>query len=81
VDPRDRVHAWVFALQIATRDAEYDPLDLGQWEFRVVPHRLLLAQGQTSGGLRFFDRIGVWPVQWPELSGEIVAARRANDKL
>jgi hypothetical protein len=30
VDPEDRVHVWVFALQTAVNAARYDPLDLEQ---------------------------------------------------
>lgn len=51
VDPETRVHVWVFALQTARDPAQYDPLDVGQWEFRVVPHRQLLRAGQASARL------------------------------
>jgi hypothetical protein len=81
VDPRDRVHVWVFALHTAPTRAEYDPLNLAWWQFRVVPHRLLLAQGQDSGSLRLFDRLGVEPVSLTELPQAIKKARRVNDKL
>lgn len=35
--PEDRVDVWVFGWQTCRDHASYDPLDLDQWEFRVVP--------------------------------------------
>jgi|GEM_PF-2898929 len=51
VKPSDRVDAWVFALQTCREPADYRPLDMSQWEFRVVPHRRLLALQQHSIGI------------------------------
>jgi hypothetical protein len=79
VDPADRVHVWVFALQTAVDPGRYDPLDTDQWEFRVVPHRRLLACGQTSGRLSFFDRLDVAPVAYDALADAVASARRRND--
>lgn len=81
VEPKDRVHVWVFALQTATEPNAYDPLDLDQWEFRVIPHRELLASGQTSAGVPFFDARNVRPVSYGELRQAAGAARRANESL
>jgi hypothetical protein len=74
VDPADRVHVWVFALHTATDHVRYDPLDVDQWEFRVVPHRRLLATQQVSGGLALFGRLGVRPVPYAELRRAVQAA-------
>jgi len=41
VEPEKRVHAWVFALHTTVDPAQYDPLDIAQWEFRVMAHREL----------------------------------------
>jgi hypothetical protein len=79
VDPYDRVHVWVFALQTAVDAGLYDPLNLEQWEFRVVPHRQLLATGQTSGRLAFFERLSISPVAYVDLRSAVAAAREAND--
>lgn len=81
VDPEGRVDAWVFALQTCRDPEAYDPLDADQWEFRVVPHRQLLASGQTSAGLSFFDRIGAGPVRFGELAEVVRGACRANEAL
>jgi hypothetical protein len=51
VEPADRVHVWIFALQICKDPVGYDPLSLDQWEFRVMPHRQLLAAGQRNARL------------------------------
>lgn len=81
VEPATRVHVWVFALHTAEDPALYDPLDVDQWEFRVVPHRELLAAGQASARLSFFDRRGVRPVSYANLARAVAKARRRNDTL
>jgi hypothetical protein len=81
VDPYDRVHVWVFALQTAEDAMLYDPLNLKQWEFRVVPHRQLLATGQTSGRLALFERLGISPVTYKDMPSAVAAARESNDAL
>jgi hypothetical protein len=81
VDPEDRVDAWVFALQTCREAEVYDPLDAGQWAFRVVPHRQLLRSGQTSASLAFFDRIGADSVGLGELAKAIRGACQANEDL
>lgn len=50
---------YVFALPEPTylaRSVELDPPDLGEWEFRVMPHRQPLKSGQLAPELSFFDR-------------------------
>lgn len=81
VDPFERVHAWVFGLQTCTEPARYQPLDTGQWEFRVVPHRQLLATGQKSARISTFDAMGVLPVSFDDLGEAIRDARVHNDRL
>jgi len=51
VKPSDRVNAWAFALQTCREPADYRPLDMNQWEFRVVPHRRLLKLRQHYIGI------------------------------
>jgi hypothetical protein len=46
-----------------------------------VPHRQLLAAGQTSGRLAFFDRLSISPVTYTALPSAVAAARAANDAL
>lgn len=81
IDPASRVHVWVFALHTAEEPAEYDPLDIGQWEFRVIPHRELLAAGQTSARISFFDARGIEPVDYAGLRDAVREARWRNDTV
>ena len=81
VDVEERVHIWVFALQTCREHESYDPLEIKQWEFRVLPHRSLVRTGQKSAGLSFFDRLGAPPVVWEELPSAITAGRREHDRL
>ncbi len=80
VDPATRVHVWVFALQTATDPTLYDPLSIAQWEFRVMPHRQLLAANQTSARLSFLDHLGIKPVSYEQLPRAVATARRQNDQ-
>jgi hypothetical protein len=81
VDPGARVHVWVFALQTCQDPRAYHPLSIAQWEFRVMPHRQLLATGQQSARLGFFDRLGVSAVPYSKLASAVRIARAANDRL
>jgi len=79
IRPEARVHVWVFALETAVEPALYDPGDVGQWEFRVVPHRQLLASGQTSARISFFDQMQIAPVPYSDLGDAVKIARERND--
>lgn len=69
-----RADVFVFALQ-ACRDRElYDPLDVNQWEFRVLPARVVRETGCRSVGIGFLDRCGARPVPWSELAAAIDVA-------
>lgn len=81
VDPEERVHVWVFALQTCREPEAYDPLDVGQWGFRVMAHRQLLQCGQSSAGLSFFNRLGIEPVRFADLREAVADARKLNDSL
>lgn len=79
VDPAERLDVWVFALHTATDPEAYAPLDLTQWEFRVLPHRTLLATGQKSAALSTIERLGGHPVPAQDLAAAVTAARAEND--
>ena len=80
VDPEARVHVWVFALHTAEQPERYDPLDVEQWEFRVISHRELRAAGQVSARLSFFEQRGIEPVSYSQLSEAVARARAENDR-
>jgi hypothetical protein len=46
-----------------------------------MPHRQLLAIGQQSARLSFFNRLGVTPVSYAEIASAVRLARAANDRL
>jgi hypothetical protein len=73
-DPRQWVDLWVLALQICQSPAEYDPLDLSRWAFRVISHRELLSHAQASDGNLVLDRKGIAPVGYDAL-GQAIASR------
>jgi hypothetical protein len=81
IDSEDRVDAWVLALQTCTESERYDPLDIGQWEFRVVPHRSLLRSGQSTARLSFFDRLGIGPIGFGDLGSAVRTACEENAAL
>lgn len=81
VDPGTRVHVWIFALQTTEDPAMYRPLDVDQWEFRVMPHRELLAAGQVSARLSFFEARKVPAVRYADLAEAVADARRRNDVM
>lgn len=82
VDPEDRVHVWVFAVQETPRNAEvYDPMDLDKWSFRVVPHAWLRTCGQKSGGLSFFEKNGYRRVSYTELPQAVQSARKRHEEI
>ncbi len=86
VEPSDRVDAWVFALQTCREPSDYDPLDMSQWKFRVVPHRRLLKLGQLgqhSIGISALEAepIGAAAVSYNELDRAVRRAVRRNGQL
>jgi hypothetical protein len=81
IDPWHRVDVWVFALHTATDPALYDPLDLAQWEFRVLPHRALLLAGGKSVGLAGIERLGGSAVGLAGLADAVAGARARNETI
>lgn len=82
VDPEDRVHVWVFALQSTPRDAAvYDPMDLDLWEFHTVPHAWLRNCGQRSGAPSFFEKHGFPAVGYGELPQAVRFARKHHEQI
>jgi hypothetical protein len=81
VDPEERVDAWVFALQKCSQPDDYDPLDVGQWEFRAISHRRLFRSGQTSARLSFFARHDIEPVGIEGLADAVKHACADNRSL
>lgn len=78
VDPWNRVDAWVFALHTCSVPADYNPLDLRQWEFRAVPHRALVNLRQKSARVSTIEALSTGPVAYEGLADAVTRAREAN---
>ncbi|MFF2546028.1 hypothetical protein ACFVUY_26125 [Kitasatospora sp. NPDC058063] len=65
---------YVFALHTARTHDDYDPLDIGQWDFYVAPRALVEATGQAGLGLASVRRLCGEPVAYEQLPERIRAA-------
>lgn len=63
----------MFAVQTAPDHETYDPLDVGQWEFYVLPAATVREIGQHSLGLTRLAAI-VSPVRFGDLAAAIEEA-------
>lgn len=77
-DPARRVDVWVFALQTATDPEVYDPLDVNQWEFRVLPHHVVYDARQRSFAASTLDRLGAHVVDHRGLAAAVRVASSAS---
>ncbi|WP_420709581.1 hypothetical protein [Frigoribacterium sp. SL97] len=66
---------YVFCVQTATEHASYDTLDVGQWEFYVVPRSMLDNGVRQSISITPLRQLAGKPVRWRELGA---AVRRAG---
>lgn len=66
---------YVFALQTARNQQEYDPLDVDQWRFYVLPQHVLLDRGYRSIALSTLTSLTGGPVQFEGLAEAISKAR------
>jgi hypothetical protein len=76
-----RADVFVFAVQSCTDPAAYDPLDVGQWEFFVVPASVIAAHGYRSANVAWVARASGGPVDYADLSHAVqMAAATEEDK-
>ncbi|HLM33709.1 MAG TPA: hypothetical protein VK285_06535 [Gaiellaceae bacterium] len=66
-----RADVFVFAVHTYQEPADYDPTDVSQWEFHVLPARAVREHGGRSVGLPFLTAHGAGVVRWAELAREI----------
>ncbi|HON74216.1 MAG TPA: hypothetical protein PLQ23_03575, partial [Dermatophilaceae bacterium] len=69
---------YVFAVHLATRHDEYDPLDVTQWQFYVVPRARLEALGQGSLSLWRLRSLVAAPVPYNGLAEAISTAAASS---
>ncbi|SNR56207.1 hypothetical protein [Blastococcus mobilis] len=65
---------YVFALMTARDHASYDPLDLAQWRYWVLPRRIVEATGQRSMALSRVEHLAGAPVSHDGLAEAVCAA-------
>ncbi len=65
---------YVFAVHLTTRHDEYDPLDITQWQFYVVPRARIEALGQASLSLWRLRSLVATPVPYSGLAEAISSA-------
>ncbi len=66
-DPQVRCDVFVFCLQTATEPGVYDPLDISQWKFWVMPGREIAEIEQESIGLSVVEKKGE-PAEFVDLA-------------
>lgn len=78
--PEVRADVFVFAVQTCQDPAAYDALDVSQWEFYVVPAKIIAEYGAKSVGIGFVrQHTAGGAVAWDELHGAIRQAAAARD--
>ena len=70
---------YVFALATARGHASYDPLDVAQWRFWVLPRASVEATGQKSLALSRVERLAGTPVAYAGLATAVRAAATKQD--
>jgi hypothetical protein len=73
--------AYVFALHTATQHDQYDPLDVDQWNFWVLPQHVVAATGQRSLRLSRVQSLAGPAVPYASLAeriAEVAAAGRTK---
>ncbi|MFI9201604.1 hypothetical protein [Streptomyces sp. NPDC053048] len=73
-EPSFNADVYVFAVHTATSHDDYDPLDVGQWQFYVVPSPLIEAKGTKSLALNSVRALAGDPVPYSDLADRIRAA-------
>jgi hypothetical protein len=71
---------YVFALVTAREHTSYDPLDLAQWTFWVLPRRVVEATGQRSMALSRVEELAVAPVSQDGLADAVRIAAEAGER-
>lgn len=72
-EPSFNADVYVFAVHTATSHEDYDPLDVGQWQFYVVPSPAIAAKGTKSLVLNSVRALAGDPVPYSDLAARIRA--------
>ena len=74
-----RADVYVFCVQTARTEPEYDPLDLTRWEFGVLPRDVLATRGTKSMRWSVVERLADRVVTYRELEEEVAAVTLADE--
>jgi hypothetical protein len=69
-----RADVFVFAVQACADPAKYDPLDIDQWEFYVLPASAIVEAGARSLSLASLVRYEAGPIAWEDLAAAVTNA-------
>jgi hypothetical protein len=69
---------YVFCVQTAKSHEDYDPLELSQWEFYVVPSASVESTGYSTIGLPTLLTLTAGPTEYGQLAGAITTAAAAG---
>jgi hypothetical protein len=75
-DRQIRADVFVFAVQACADPVEYDPLDISQWKFYVLPASEIVRTGTRSMSLASLARYEAGPIVWGDLAEAVAAASR-----
>lgn len=73
-DRQVRADVFVFAVQACADPTKYDPLDVSQWAFYVLPASTVAASGTRSLSLAALAGLKAGPVAWPALATAVATA-------
>ncbi|MFI8523078.1 hypothetical protein ACIGB8_01435 [Promicromonospora sukumoe] len=71
-------HVYVFCVHTTTQDQPYDGLDVGAWDFYVLPGIVVEGTKQKSMMLSTVIRLGGTRLRWSDLAGAIKDAAASN---
>jgi len=77
-DPTYNAQVYVFCVQTADDPKDYDPLDVRQWDFFVLPAAALVELGCASLGLAAVMRYAGQPIAFAALDDAIRAAAQVR---
>ncbi len=79
-EPTYNADVYVFAVQTAQSHDAYDPLDITQWAFYVLPRSTLEALGYKSISLSTLQTLAGASVPFAGLAHAIASARKLGDR-
>lgn len=64
-------HIYIFCVQTAKSHEEYEPFDLDQWRFYVLPHSELVAHGTQSIRLNVVEKLAGSSIRYGDLKSTV----------